>query len=149
MQFIYWMSFLSIFISGFSQLVKHYHLLSRWFRDECETYQQSIRFNFNVEFCWSVLSHSQILLLRHFNLRSSHFQSLQSLPNWIQLPTLETSPVCTSFQRANKTNVICDKIIVRCDLNCVFHLRQGIAGKFHRCFTSHGRQLSSYGEFLC
>ena len=127
------------FISGFSQPLNHYHPLSRWFHDECETNQQSIKFNFNVEFCWSVLSHShEILLLHHFNLRSLYFQSLQSLPNWIQLPTLETSPMCTSFQRTNKTNVIWDKIIVLCDLNCVFHFRKGIAGKFHSYFMSPG-----------
>ena len=89
------------------------------FPGDFQTNQPSIKFNFFVEFCWPVLSHSQILLLHHFNLRSLHFQSLQSLPNWIKLPTLERSPECSSFQRSNKGNVICDKIIVLCDLSCV------------------------------
>ena len=59
-----------------------------------------------------ILHHSQILSLRHFNLRPLHFQSFQSVPNWIQLPMSETSPVCTSFQWTKNKNVTCDKIRV-------------------------------------
>ena len=50
---------------------------------------------------WLILPHSQILSLHHFNLRFLHFQSLQSVPNWIQLATSKTSPLCTSFQWTN------------------------------------------------
>ena len=57
-----------------------------------------IRFSFDVEFCQPILPNNQIFSLHHFNLRSLYFQSLQSLPNWIQLHTSETSPACTSFQ---------------------------------------------------
>ena len=49
--------------------------------------KQPIRFNFSVKFCRPVLSRNQILCLHHFHLRSLYFQSLQSLPNWIQLDT--------------------------------------------------------------
>ena len=52
--------------------------------------QQPIRLNLYVKFCWPVLPHSQILCLHHFNLRSSYFQSLQSLTNLIQLHASET-----------------------------------------------------------
>ena len=55
---------------------------------------------------WLVLPHSQILSLHHFNLRFLHFQSLQSVPNWIQLATSETSPLCTSFQWTNNKNML-------------------------------------------
>ena len=55
---------------------------------------------------WLILPHSQILSLHHFNLRSLHFQSLQFVPNWIQLPESETSPVCTSFQWTNNKNML-------------------------------------------
>ena len=36
--------------------------------------------------------------LTSFNLRSLYLQSLQCLPNLILLQTLETAPICTSFQ---------------------------------------------------
>ena len=49
----------------------------------------------DVEFCWPILPHSHILSVHHFKLRSLHFQSLQSLPNWIKLPTSKISPMCT------------------------------------------------------
>ena len=52
---------------------------------ESETNQQPISFNLAEEFCRPVLPHNQILCLHHFNLRSLYFQSLQSLPNRIQL----------------------------------------------------------------
>ena len=55
---------------------------------------------------WLILLHSQILSLHHFNLRSLHFQPLQFVPNWIQLPKSETSPVCTSFQWTNNKNML-------------------------------------------
>ena len=79
---------------------------ARWFRYECETSQQPIRFNFDVEFCRPILPHSQILSLHHFNLRYLHFQYLQSLSNWIQLPSSETSPVFTLFQWTNNENTL-------------------------------------------
>ena len=57
---------------------------------------QPIRFNFDVEFCRPNLPQNQILCLHHFNLLSLYFQSLQSLPNWIQLHT-------SLFQWTNNT----------------------------------------------
>ena len=68
---------------------------------------QPTRFNFDVKLCRPILPHNQILCLHAFlNLRSLYFQSLQSLPNWTQLHTLETSPVCTSFQWVNNKHAI-------------------------------------------
>ena len=55
---------------------------------------------------WLIFPHSQILSLHHFNLRSFHFQSSQSVSNWIQLATSETSPVRTSFQWTNNKNML-------------------------------------------
>ena len=133
----------SLFTGGFSSpfsflAFPNFSITITPFPGDFMTNVKQINSQLDSSFSWPFLSYSQILLLHHFNLRSLHFQSLQSLPNWIQLPTLEISPVCTSFQTTNETNVICDKIIVLCDLNCVIHFRKGIAGKFQRCFTSPG-----------
>ena len=43
-------------------------------------------------------SYNKILCLHHFNLRSLYFQSLQSMPDWIQLHTSRTSAICSQFQ---------------------------------------------------
>ena len=80
---------------------------SRWFRYERDTnLKQSTRLNFDVGLCRPILPYNQILCVHDFNLRSLYFQSLQSLPNWIQLHTSETSSVCTSFQWINNNNTI-------------------------------------------
>ena len=46
---------------------------------------------------------SLYIILHHLIVKSLHFQSL---PNSIQLPTSETSPVCASFQRTNNKNTL-------------------------------------------
>ena len=69
---------------------------TRWFYHESETNWQPIRFNFNVEFCRPILSYNNIFCLHHFNLRSLYLQPPQSLPNWIQLYTAETSPAVST-----------------------------------------------------
>ena len=44
--------------------------------------------------------------LHHFNLGSLYLQSLQSLPNWIQLYTSEISPMCTQFHWTNNKSTL-------------------------------------------
>ena len=74
--------------------------------DDFVTNMKQINSQSDLTLMWSIagpsyLTMSQVLSLHHFNLRSLHFQSLQSLPNWIQLPSSETSPVCSSFQSSS------------------------------------------------
>ena len=82
-----------------------YHIpviFSRWFCYESEMNWQPITINFDVEFCRPILPHNQILCLHLFNLRFLDFQSLQPLPNWIQLHTSETWPLIMHLIRMNE-----------------------------------------------
>ena len=66
-------------------------------------------------------------------MRSLYFQSLQSLPNWIQLPTSETSPVCASFQRINNKNTILSVTVFHWDNFSLSYFAVGKAAKtLHR-----------------
>ena len=73
------------------ELKNNYHLLLFNYPGDFDT-------KVNEKFCCPVLRHNQILCLHHFNLRSLYFESLQSLPKWIQLHKSETSAICTPFQ---------------------------------------------------
>ena len=65
------------------------------------TYATSEIFSVAIE---KGILHNHILCLNHFNVRSFCFQSLQSLPNWIQLHMSGTSAICTLLQRINNKN---------------------------------------------
>ena len=54
---------------------------------------------------WNKLT-ANFISLQRFDLRSSYFQSLQSLTNLFQFHALKTSPMCTSFQWTNNKNTL-------------------------------------------
>ena len=93
----------------------------------------AIRSNLDDEFCQPVLHRNQILCLHHFNLRSLYFQSLQSLPNWIQLHTSRTSATCTPLQWINNKNTFfCHSLLIG-----QFQLKLFYCGNGRQSFASN------------
>ena len=66
-----------------------------------------------------------------FNLRTLYFQSLQSLPNWIQLHRSRTSAICTPFQWINNKNFFYSLLLGRFQLNLFY------CGKGRQNFASN------------
>ena len=78
------------------------------------------------EFCRPFLPHNQIFCLHYFNLRSLHFQSWQSLPDWIQLHTSGTSAICTPYQWiTNKNTFLCYSLLLGQFQLKLFHCGKG------------------------
>ena len=84
-----------------------------WFPGNQLEANQPITFNLDDGVYRPVLPHNQILCLHNFNLRSFNFQSLQSLPSWIQLRMLGTLAICIPFQWINNgNNFFCSSLLL-------------------------------------